>query len=75
MNMNLIRKRPESARAVYEAVTLAVKNWPNAHLGDCTYREDLRSAFLFIRRRVNTGMDLFQACCELESDAYRYSDC
>jgi hypothetical protein len=39
----------ETKADIRQAVTLATRYWPNAHLGDCSVREDIRSAFYRIR--------------------------
>ena len=57
------------------AVTLAVRYWPNSHLGDYTPREDIRSAFRFIRARIDRGFSVESAASELESDAIRHANC
>ncbi len=64
----------DSRHTVRNAVELAVRYWPNAHLGDYTPREDLRSAFKFLRVRLNRGAPLQLAAAELETDAYRHAD-
>ncbi len=55
------------------AIHLALEYWPNAG-GDETRRENIRSAFRFIRNRLNNGMDFYCACGDLVSDAYRYQN-
>jgi len=57
---------------VAPAVQLAVRYWPNSHLGDLTPREDLHSAFLFLRARLRSGMHIQAAAGQLEGDAYRH---
>jgi hypothetical protein len=64
----------ENRRAVRDAVNLAVRYWPNSHLGDCTPREDMRSAFRWIRRGIEQGLSIQQAAGVVESDAYRHAD-
>ncbi len=59
---------------VRHAVELAVQYWPNSHLGSYTPRQDIRSAFLFIRNRVNRGEHIQSAVGQLESDAYRHAN-
>lgn len=65
---------PHERRAVREAVALAMRYWPNAHLGDQTPREDMRSAFSTIRSYVNAGDDLMVGVHAVESDAYAHMD-
>jgi hypothetical protein len=64
----------ENRRAVREAVDLAVRYWPNSHLGDNSPREDIRSAFRWIRRGIEQGLSIQQAAGVVESDAYRHMD-
>jgi hypothetical protein len=62
-------------RAVVETpVRLAVSYWPNAHLGDCSPREDIRSAFLLIRSAMKRGDSIQAAAGQVEFDAYRHAD-
>lgn len=60
--------------AIRRAVRLAVAYWPNGHLGDCTPREDIHSAFRFLRRHLKSGQPLLSAVGALELDAYRFAD-
>ena len=62
----------ENRRAVRNAVELAVHYWPNAHLGSISPREDIRSAFRWIRRGVEQGLSIQQAAAVVEGDAYRH---
>lgn len=55
-------------------VRLCVTYWPNAHLGDYTPREDIRSAFMMIRSHLKHGDTIQQALGALEMDAYRHMD-
>jgi hypothetical protein len=64
----------ENRRAVRDAVSLAVHYWPNAHLGSSTPREDIRSAFRWIRRGIEQGLSIQQAAAVVEGDAYRHAD-
>lgn len=59
---------------VRRAAELAMHYWPNAHLGDCSRRDDLRSAFRFMRSRLNRGWPIQSAAGDLERDAYRHAD-
>jgi len=59
---------------VRDAVSLAVKYWPNAHLGAVTPREDIRSAFRLIRSYVWAGDTILQAAAQIETSAYRHMD-
>jgi hypothetical protein len=59
---------------VRHAVGLAVRHWPNAHLGDVTPREDIRSAFLMIRNRLNRGEPIQSAIGAVLSSAYSHAD-
>ncbi len=64
----------DTLNQVRDAVGLAVRYWPNSHLGDYTPREDIRSAFRFIRGRLNRGVHLQAAAGEIASDAYRHAN-
>jgi len=62
-------------REVVQApVRLAVANWPNAHLGDYTPRQDIRSAFCLIRSAMGRGDSIQTAAGRIEMDAYRHAD-
>lgn len=65
---------PLTVASIRHAVGLAVSYWPNAHLGEQTRRDDLRSAFQFIRNRINRGINIEAAISDLELDAYRHAD-
>lgn len=54
------------------AVRDAMRYYPNAHLGDNSRLEDLKSAFRFVRSRINKGFSLDGAISELEFDTFRY---
>jgi hypothetical protein len=64
----------EIRNAVGPAVRLAVSYWPNAHLGDCSPREDIRSAFYLIRSALKRGDSIQTAAGQVEFDAYRHAD-
>lgn len=58
---------------IREAVELAVRFWPNAHLGACSAREDIRSAFYRIRNWA--AVEHIQASIgRVYDDALRHSD-
>jgi hypothetical protein len=59
--------------AIRNAVSLAVRYWPNAHLGAYSPREDIRSAFRLIRSAA-PRLGLLPAIGEVEADAYRHMD-
>lgn len=59
---------------IREAVGLAMHYWPNSHLGDCSRREDMRSAFRIIRSRAERGNGLRDGIAYLLSSAYRHAD-
>lgn len=61
-------------QTVEPAVRLAVHYWPNAHLGDRTPREDMRSAFYLMRSSLKRGDTLQVAAGLIEGDAYRHAD-
>lgn len=56
------------------AVLLALRYWPNAHLGAESPRADIRSAFLMIRNRVNRGETIQVAIGAVEASAYRHAN-
>lgn len=58
---------------IRNAVGLAVRYWPNSHLGDLTPRQDIRSAFRRIRNAEPT-IGLLPAVYAVEDDAYRHMD-
>ncbi len=59
---------------IRHAVGLAVRYWPNAHLGDVTPREDIRGAFHLIRMHLASGLSIQTAVGMVEADAYRHAD-
>ena len=59
---------------IRHAVGLAVRYWPNAHLGDVTPREDIRGAFHLIRMHLASGQSIQAAIGMVEADAYRHAD-
>ena len=63
----------DSRREVRHAVELAVRYWPNSHLGDYTPREDIRSAFRLLRSHAERD-GIAVAAAHLQTDAYRYAD-
>jgi hypothetical protein len=65
---------PNARKDIRHAVDLAVRYWPNSHLGDFTPREDIRSAFLRIRREVERGQPIQSAVGQVEMDAYRHAN-
>lgn len=69
----IIHLSPRSKAAIRHAVGLAVRYWPNAHLGENSPRQDIRSAFLSIRNWA-PRVGLQASIGRLENDAYRYVD-
>ena len=65
--------QPIEKQMIRNAVHLAVRYWPNAHLGDCSPREDIRSAFRRIRSH-EPRIGLLPAVYMVEDDAYRHAD-
>lgn len=65
--------RPSHRQDIRRAVGLAVRYWPNAHLGYHSAGEDIRSAFLSIRNWA-PRIGLQAAIGRLELDAYRHAD-
>lgn len=63
---------PEIKNDIKGAVCMAVRYWPNAHLGDLSPRQDIRSAFRLIRSRLSCGWTIQSAISDLEADAYRH---
>lgn len=59
---------------VRQAATLAVRYWPNSHLGDYSPREDLRSAFRMMRSHLRAGESIQAAAGAVEMDAYRHAN-
>lgn len=64
---------PDERELVRGAVKAAVRYWPNAHLGDYTTREDIRSAFMRIRRDAPI-VGFLAAVYRLEDDALAHQD-
>lgn len=58
---------------IRNAVRLAVRYWPNSHLGHHTPREDIRSAFFRIRN-WEPRIGLLPAVYRVEEDAYAHAD-
>lgn len=67
-------RREEQLQAVVNAVDLYMNCAPNSHLGDCSRREDMRSAFFLIRNGVEAGMSIEGAAGRVEDIAYSYQD-
>ena len=65
---------PDDRDYVREVVADAMTYWPNSHLGDNTPRQDMRSAFKFLRRHMDDGLSLHDACGRLSCDVARYVD-
>ena len=65
---------PLTRRVIREAASEAMDLYPNAHLGDCTRREDLRTVMRIIRQRVCEGQRPIDAAQDILQDAYRYED-
>ena len=59
---------------IREAVLDAVEFWPNAHLGECSPREDIHSAFRMIRSHAIHNGNLRSGISALWSDAQRHID-
>lgn len=59
---------------IRHAVGLAMEYWPNAHLGDRTRRQDMRSAFRMIRDHLRAGYSIQAACGAVSLDAHRHAD-
>lgn len=57
---------------VRRAAELAMRYWPNSHLGAYTRRDDLRSAFVQMRARLRGGDHIQAAAGAVEMDAYRH---
>lgn len=64
----------ETRHMVRDAARLAMDYWPNAHLGDCSRRQDLRSAFYQMRCGLGAGDSIQQAAGAVEMDAYRHAN-
>lgn len=56
------------------AVQLAVRYWPNAHLGDIPPREDIHSAFKMLRAHAAHHDSLYAGIGAVEHDAYLHID-
>lgn len=65
---------PTARANLRAAVSLAVRYWPNSHIGDYTPRQVIRSAFLRVRRSVERGNHVQAAIGQLEMDAYRHAN-
>lgn len=63
---------PTDRQAIRRAVWLAVQYWPNAHLGEITPREDIRSAFRRIRSWT-PSIGLLPSIYRVEEDAYHHA--
>jgi len=59
---------------IRRAVKLAMDYWPNAHLGDYSPREDMRSAFVMIRSHAERGDGLHAGIAAVERSAYAHAD-
>lgn len=59
---------------IRRAVALAVRYWPNAHLGDYSPREDIRSAFKMLRSHAAHAGNIQAGIAAVEDDAYRHVD-
>lgn len=58
---------------IRQTVRMAMEYWPNAHLGDMTRLQDMRSAFKLIRDNAQLhGLDY--CIQELQRSAYRHQD-
>lgn len=62
----------ELKTAIREAVHYAMEYYPNSHLGDCSRREDMHSAFRVIRAHNAVKNDLWHAvgCLNRQVDSY-----
>lgn len=56
------------------AVSLAMRYWPNTHLGDQEPLEDMRSAFAMIRANAEHYGSIRNGIAALSTDAYRHAD-
>ena len=65
---------PNAKQDVRRAAELAMCCWPNAHLGDYSRRDDLRSAFRLMRSRLRHGLSIQAAAGAVEMDAYRHAN-
>lgn len=59
---------------IRRAVAMAVRYWPNAHLGDFTPREDIRSAFKMLRAHARRSGNIQSGIAAVEDDALRHVD-
>lgn len=64
----------DTRNQIREAVKLAVRYWPNSHLGDYSPREDIRSAFRIMRSHAERGDGLSAGISNVLSSAYRHAD-
>jgi len=64
----------ETRAAVRRAVALAVRYWPNAHLGDYSASEDRKSAFRMMRAHAQRAGNIQAGIAAVEDDAYRHVD-
>jgi hypothetical protein len=64
----------QTRNQIREAVKLAMHYWPNSHLGDCSPREDMHSAFTIIRSHAERGDGLHAGIANVVSSAYRHAD-
>lgn len=56
------------------SVGMAMDWWPNSHLGEYSTREDMRSAFEFLRNNIERTGDVWGAAYLLQQDAFTYAD-
>lgn len=69
------QRREDQLYLIRNAVCDAVRYYPNAHLGEYSVREDIRSAFLFMRQRLECdGACVESAAMDLQTHAYRHAD-
>lgn len=66
--------KPEIRDDIRDAVMLAMRYWPNAHLGDISPREDMRSAFKMLRSHADFYGSLYAGIGAVSGDAYRHVD-
>lgn len=59
---------------IRKAVKEAMRYYPNSHLGDCSPREDMRSAFRSIRNARDYYGNMWEAATYVYNDAQRYAD-
>lgn len=64
----------EAKNAIRYAVYDAMQYWPNAHLGDYSRRQDMRSAFKMIRSYAEHRNDLWQGIYALDRNAKAHMD-